>query len=75
VADLTPLLAAPLAIASLAWSGGTVLATTSANIPGLDTGDTFITPIAGATPAAYNGTYLATVTGANTFTCAGHESG
>jgi hypothetical protein len=68
--DLTPLLAAPLAIASLAWSGGTVLATTSASIPGLDAADTFLVQIAGATPAGYNGTYLATVTGANTFTYA-----
>lgn len=68
--DLTPLLAPPLAIASLTWTSGTVLATASAAIPGLTTGDTFITTIGGATPVGFNGTYLATVTGAETFTFA-----
>lgn len=68
--DLTPLLAAPLAISTLVWSGGTVLATTAAAIPGLASGAVFLTQIAGATPAGYNGTYRATVTGANTFTFA-----
>jgi hypothetical protein len=68
--DLTALLAAPLAITSLAWSGGTVLVTTAAAIPGLSSGDKFLTQIAGATPAAYNGTFWATWTGANTFTYA-----
>lgn len=68
--SLTPLLAATLSLTSLAWSSGTVVATSSAAIPGLTTGDTFITTIAGATPTGYNGTYLATVTGTNTFTFA-----
>lgn len=68
--DLSPLLAVSLAIASLAWSSGTVLATTAATIPGLTTGDKFRTTIAGATPVGYNGLVLATVTGANTFTYA-----
>lgn len=68
--DLTPILAAPLALASLVWSGGTVLATTAANIPGLDAGDTFITTVGGAAPAGYNGTIIGTVTGVNTFTYA-----
>lgn len=68
--DLASLLAAPLSLASLTWSSGTVTATASAAIPGLTTNDAFITTIAGATPSAYNGTYLATVTGANTFTFA-----
>jgi hypothetical protein len=66
--DLTALLTAPLAISTLAWSAGTVLATTAVAIPGLDAADTFLTQIAGATPAGYNTTVLATVTGANTFT-------
>lgn len=35
---------------------------------GLANGATFLTTIAGAQPTAYNGTVLATVTGANTFT-------
>lgn len=68
--SLTPLLAGALSLTSLAWSSGTVIATASAAIPGLTTGDTFITTIAGATPTGYNGTYLATVTGTNTFTFA-----
>ncbi len=67
-ADLTPLLAAALSLTSLTWSGGTVTATTSASIPGLTNGDTFITVIAGATPSGYNGAYSSVVTGANTFT-------
>jgi hypothetical protein len=66
--SLASLLAASLALTSLTWSGGTVTATTAAAIPGLTTGDVFITAIAGATPSGYNGTYLCTVTGTNTFT-------
>lgn len=65
--DLTPLLATPLTLSSLTWSGGSVVATTAVPIPGLSTGDTFPTTIAGASPAGYNGTVLATVTGASTF--------
>lgn len=68
LSDLTAILSAPLASSSLQWSGGTVLVTTAAAIPGLTTGDTFVTSIAGVTPAGYNGTFLATVTGSNTFT-------
>lgn len=66
--DLTPLLAPPLALSSLVWSGGAVVATTTAVIPGLTAGDVFITTIAGATPNGYNGLVQATVTGSNTFT-------
>lgn len=65
--SLTALLAAPVTLSSLAWSAGTVLATTVAAISGLNSGDQFHTTIAGATPSGYNGTFLATVTGANTF--------
>src|SRR6185437_8536198 len=67
LADLTAILAAPLTLASLAWAGGTVTATTAAP-HGITVGDTFPTTIASALPAAYNGTYIATVTGASTFT-------
>jgi hypothetical protein len=63
------ILANPLAISGMAWSSGTVTVTTTAAI-GLTSGQTFTTTIAGAVPAAYNGTYAATVTGANTFTFA-----
>jgi hypothetical protein len=66
--NLSSLLAPPLALTSLVWSGSTVLATTAAAIAGLTAGDVFITTIAGVTPSGYNGLYKATVTGANTFT-------
>lgn len=65
--DLVPILAAALSISSIAWSGGTAVATTTAAIPGLTTGDTFVTSLAGQTPAGYSGTVKGTVTGANTF--------
>lgn len=67
VSDLTPLLSNPLALSSLVWSGGSVVATTTAPISGLTSGDTFTVTIAGATPTGYNGTYTATVTGASAF--------
>lgn len=66
--DLTPLLAPPLALTGITWSGGVATATTAAAIPGLTTGDTFATTVANAAPVGYNGTVTATVTGANTFT-------
>lgn len=66
--DLTPLLPAPLALSSLVWAAGTVTATTVPALTGLQAGDTFITTIAGATPATYNGAVVATVTGGNSFT-------
>ena len=50
LSSLTPLLAAPLALASLIWSGSVVVATTVAPLAGLQVGDIFITTIAGATP-------------------------
>ena len=68
--DLTSLLAPPLTLSGLTWSGGTVTATAAATIPGLAVGDTFATTIANATPAGYNGTFTATVTGTTTFTYA-----
>lgn len=66
--DLTSILAAPLAISSLTWTSGTVTVVAAIAIPGLVSGDKFITTIAGATPAGYNGLITGTVTGANTFT-------
>jgi hypothetical protein len=69
LAQAQAILAAPLAISGMVWSSGTVTATTTAAI-GLSAGQSFTTTIAGAVPAAYNGTYAATVTGANTFTFA-----
>lgn len=69
LAQAQAILAAPLSITGLTWSSGTVTATTTAAIS-LSTGQTFTTTIAGAVPAAYNGTYVATVASANTFTFA-----
>lgn len=68
--DLTPLLAAPLAITSLAWAntyGGEVTATTTSP-HGIAVNETFVTTIAGAVPVGFNGTYFAIATGTSTFT-------
>lgn len=66
--DLTSLLAPALTISSITWSGGIATVTTAATIPGLAVSDTFPTTIANASPAGYNGTFVATVTGTTTFT-------
>lgn len=70
--DITPNISAPLAITSIAWSGGAASVTTAAAIPGLTAGDKFRTTIAGAVgatvPTGYNGLVVGTVTGTNTFT-------
>lgn len=65
--DLTPILATPLAITSLAWSGSVVTATipSNANLP---TGKTFYLEIAGAVPAGYNGKFPCTIVSATSFT-------
>ncbi len=67
-AAVTAILAAPLAITSLAWASGTVTATVAAMT--LAVGQVFTTTIAGATPAGYNGTFVATVASSTTFTYA-----
>ena len=61
--------ATPLALTSLIWSSGTVTATASATLV-QSVGQTFLVTIAGAVPAAYNGTYTATVATTTTFTFA-----
>lgn len=69
-ADLTDLLSAAKALTSLAWAasyGGQVTATTTV-AHGIAINQQFRTTVAGAIPAAYNGTYIATATGASTFT-------
>jgi hypothetical protein len=65
---VTAIEATPLAITSIAWATGTATATVAAMT--LSVGQTFLTTIAGATPAGYNGTYLATVATSTTFTYA-----
>lgn len=66
-ADLTPILQTPKAITSLAWATGVVTVTTTAP-HGYANGTTIGLTIAGAAPAAYNGTFQATITGTSTFT-------
>jgi hypothetical protein len=58
---------AAAAITSISWTASVATVTTTAahNIP---VGDTITITIAGVTPAGYNGTFLATSTGASTFT-------
>ncbi|MEJ0017534.1 MAG: hypothetical protein WDN25_13405 [Acetobacteraceae bacterium] len=69
LSDLTPVRSVPRALATVTWSGGTVTATTTAP-HGYATGLIFPIAIAGVTPAAYNGTYTCTITGASAFTYA-----
>ena len=67
LSDLTGILKAPAALSSLTWSANVVTATTAAP-HGYTTGDVITMTIGGATPAGYNGTFQATITGASTFT-------
>lgn len=68
-ADATSILAAPHAITSITWTANVATLTSTANLPtGYVNGHTFPVEIAGVTPSQYNGTFLATVTGAATFT-------
>jgi hypothetical protein len=69
LADVVALLAPAKALTSLTWSGGVVTVTTTAP-HGWGTGDVIPITIAGVTPAAYNGSFQSTVTGASTFTYA-----
>jgi uncharacterized membrane protein len=69
LSDLTPMLKAPLANTSLAWTTGVVTVTTAAP-HGFTIADVFPITIAGVTAAGYNGTFAATITGASTFTYA-----
>lgn len=52
-------------VSSLSWSGGTVTVTTPAAHGSVGT---ITATLSGCTPAAYNGTYTFTVTGATTYT-------
>jgi hypothetical protein len=67
--DLTAVLAAPLALTSLMWSTGVTTATTTAP-HGYTVSQVVYLTIAGAVPAAFNGNYACTITGASTFTYA-----
>lgn len=68
--DLTAFLPAALALTSITWAatyGGQATATATV-AHGVPVGQQFITTIVGAVPVGYNGTFLATATGASTFT-------
>ena len=65
LSDLPPILTGAAAITSISWTGSVATVTTTE--PHDLTGSLPVT-IAGATPAGYNGTFYATVTGASTFT-------
>jgi hypothetical protein len=69
MSDLTAILAASKALSALAWSGGTVTATTSV-AHGWNVGDTVQAVIAGVAPAGYNGAYAITITSTTQFTFA-----
>lgn len=66
-ADLTPILGEANAIASITWLAG-VATVTTVDPHGYTNGDNIPLTIAGAVPAAYNGTVTATITGASAFT-------
>lgn len=69
VSALSSILTGAKAITSITQTAG--LATVATTQPhGFVTGDTLPLTIAGALPAAYNGTFVATVTGASAFTYA-----
>lgn len=66
-ADLTAILVGVKTLTTLTWASGVVTAATAAP-HGLTTSDTLMLTISGATPTAYNGTYLCTITGPSAFT-------
>jgi hypothetical protein len=68
-ASLASVLAAPLALSTLTWAGGTVTATTAV-VHGLTVSQVYYLTISGALPAGYNGTYACTITGNTQFTYA-----
>lgn len=67
LADLTPLLTAAAAVTSITRTSSTATVTTTAP-HGYTVSDVVPLTIAGASPAAYNGTFQCTITGASTFT-------
>ena len=64
--DLTPLLTGAKTIASISWAGG--IASVITTLPhGFTVGDTVPMTIAGASPAGYNGSFVASITSPTTF--------
>jgi hypothetical protein len=66
-ADLAAITALPVVNTSLTWASSVVTVVTAA-AHGWTTGDAISVKISGATPIGYNGTFLATVVNATTFT-------
>ena len=66
-ATLTAHLTPGATLSGLTWAAGVVTATATAALP-YSVSDTVDLTIEGAAPAGYNGTFLCTITGANTFT-------
>src|SRR5579872_3616812 len=66
LSDLTPLLTGAKAISSISWAGGIASVTTSSP-HGFTPGDTIPMTIAGASPAGYNGSFVASITSPTTF--------
>lgn len=66
-ADLAGILATPLTLSTLSWSGGVVTATTTTTFTYTNSSVVYFT-ISGAVPAGYNGTYACTITSNDTFT-------
>lgn len=67
LAQLLTMLAAPLAVSSITWSGSVVTVTTAAP-HGWTNADVIPVTLAGFVPLAYNGAFTGTVTGASTLT-------
>ena len=67
LAAVQAILSPGLSLTSISWLSGVVTATATAALS-LATGQTFTTTISGAVPTGYNGTFVATVTGTDTFT-------
>lgn len=70
VADLATMLAGAKTVTNLVYSAGSNTVTGTSTAHGFPIGDTIYVTVAGATPAGYNGTFLATIVDANTFTYA-----
>lgn len=69
LSDLTPLIRGALPVTSATQSGG-VATITTVSPHGLPLNDLISVTLAGFVPTNYNGTFLATITGASTFTYA-----
>jgi hypothetical protein len=69
IASFPSMLQLPINFSAMTWAAGVVTVTTSVPLAGPPTvGDEIDLLISGVTPAAYNGLFDCTVTGANTFT-------